>query len=277
MRTALLILVLLVPSVAAAEDYPWLHDVDPVPTQRLEAAFAPPVGFVRVTAEPDSYAAWLRGLPVRTDRKSVLSYAGSPIAAPSAGVVLLDVGPRNLQQCADSVIRLHAEYQWHKGNADALGYHFTSGDLSTWKAWRRGERFKVKGARVSRVRGGSTKSDHKAFRGYLDHVFRYAGTRSLGRDSDEIAGELQAGDFFVEGGGPGHAVILLDVAVHPDGRRAALVGQGYLPAQEFHVLSAPGGHTVDGVWFLLPAKGGVLDTPSWRPFARSTARRFKVR
>ncbi len=276
MRIACFVFVLLLAAPAAADTYPWLPDTEAAPVQRLDAAFAPPEGFSRVAAVDTSYAAWLRGLPVRTDRRHVLSYAGARLSAPSAGVVLLDVGNRNLQQCADSVIRLHAEYQWHRGNADALGYHFTSGDLSTWKAWRRGERFKVKGAKVSRVRGGGSKSDHKAFRDYLDHVFRYAGTRSLGRDSDEIDGALMAGDFFVEGGGPGHAVMLLDVAVHKDGRRVALVGQGYLPAQEFHVLQAPGPHTLDGVWFLLPDKGGVLDTPSWRPFPRSSARRFKV-
>lgn len=277
MRFVIPILILLCAAPAAAQSYPWLDDVESAPTQRLDAAFAPPEGFTRVQAADDSYASWLRGLPVRTDRKSVLSYTGSPIAAPSAGVVLLDIGRRNLQQCADSVIRLHAEYHWQRGNADALGYHFTNGDLSTWKKWRRGERFKVSGAKVKRVRGRATKITHAAFRGYLDHTFRYAGTRSLHRDSDEIKGDLMPGDFFVEGGGPGHAVILLDVAVHPDGRRVALVGQGFLPAQEFHVLTDRGGHVVNGVWFLLPGEGEVLDTPSWRPFDRAAARRFKVR
>ena len=277
MRGLLILMLLFCSSTAVAQSYPWLSDLEQAPTQRLDAAFPAPPGFARVAAPQGSYAAWLRGLPVRTDRKSVLSYAGGAIAAPSAGVVLLDVGRRNLQQCADSVIRLHAEYHWQRDNADALGYHFTSGDLSTWKAWRRGERFKVKGARVSRVRGRGGRSDHSGFRAYLDHVFRYAGTRSLHLDSDGVNGDLLPGDFFVEGGGPGHAVMLLDVAVHPDGRRVALVGQGYLPAQEFHVLRAPGEHVIDAVWFVLPGPDGTLDTPSWRPFARTAARRFKVR
>jgi hypothetical protein len=279
MRTgvAFTLALVMICSPAVAGEYPWLADVEGVDTVRLESRFPVPDGFVRVPVRDGSYADWLRGLPVRTDRKEVRTYTGASIGSPSSGVVLLDVGRRNLQQCADSVIRLHAEYHWQRGGADKVGYHFTSGDLSTWKAWRHGERFSVKGSRVKRVRGGSRKADHSAFRVYLDHVFRYAGTRSLHRDSEPMEGPIEGGDFFVQGGAPGHAIIVLDVAVHPDGRRVGLVGQGFLPAQEFHIVGASGSHVLNAVWFLLPETGAALDTPSWSPFERSSLRRFTLR
>ena len=163
--------------------YPWIADwTQDIPTLiPLEARFPAPAGFSRVEVESGSFGHWLRGLPVRTDRRHVLAYEGSPLRRPSAAVVFLDVGKRDLQQCADSAIRLHAEYLWHRGLAAKAAYHFTSGDRSGWAEWRRGERFLIAGSKVKRVNGARRKNDHPTYRGWLTHLFRYAGTRSLAR------------------------------------------------------------------------------------------------
>jgi len=86
-----------------------------------------------------------------------------------------------------------------------------------------------------------------------------------------ISLEVQPGDFFVSPGSPGHAVMVLDVAVAGDGSRYGLVGQGFTPAQELHVLSGSDGN----FWFPLPAgPAEFLDLPSWSPFPKNTARQF---
>jgi len=277
----LAILMTALPAMAGdvrSEDYPFLGDLPDAPEVRpLSDAFAVPTGYHRVEVAADSFGAWLRGLPVRTERTEVLSYRGDPLTRPSIGVVAMDVGERDLQQCADSAIRLHAEWLWSQGRADEAGYHFTSGDLSTWRAWRGGERFVVQGSRVDRVAGAPRPDDHANFRRWLDQVFTYAGTRSLRLDSDPVPVEddLQAGDFFVQAGSPGHAVMILDVAVDSAGQRVALIGQGFMPAEDFHVVGWPG-VAVDGAWFPLPeTEDGVVRTPSWAPFERVEARRFK--
>ena len=101
---------------------------------------------------------------------------------------------------------------------------------------------------------------------------------SLALDSAAVgARPLEPGDFFVQPGGPGHAVVILDVAQHPDGRRIALIGQGFMPAEDLHVLRAGGPRDVEGVWFGLPdAAHPELATPSWAPFKLPEARRFKA-
>ncbi|MBU0550994.1 DUF4846 domain-containing protein [Myxococcota bacterium] len=259
-------------------NYPWLAEMSTdVETRPLEATLATPEGFQRVAVEPDSYAAWLRGLPTRTDRAEVYAYDGARLDRPSAAIIYLDIGVRDRQQCADTVIRLHAEHLWSRGRAEAAGYHFTSGDLSTWKAWRSGERFKPQGIRVVRARGRARANTHKAYRGWLDHLFIYAGTQSLWRDSRPVgARPYEAGDFFVQPGGPGHAVILLDIAQDAQGRRAALIGQGFMPAEDLHVLKGSHDRVLNDVWFLLPDEAHpTLVTPSWSPFKREEARRFK--
>jgi hypothetical protein len=260
-----------------AADYPWPDSAKPGASIRLEARFPPPEGFERVPAPRGGFAAWLRNLPLRTDRTEVLAFDGRPLVRPSAAVSTLDVSPRDVQQCADSVLRLHAEYLWATGRAAKAAYHFTSGDRSAWGDWQKGERFRVQGAKVARARQGAGANDHGNFRAWLDHLFRYAGTRSLALDSDPVGSRpYEAGDFFVTPGSPGHAVLLLDVAVNAAGQRAALVGQGFMPAEDFHVLWGQGPRVLAKVWFLLPDEAHPeLDTPSWAPFARADGRRLR--
>jgi hypothetical protein len=257
--------------------YPWLDPEGAAVLEPLEARFSPPEGFVRVAVSEGSFAAWLRGLPLVFDSTTVRSYDGSILSRPAAAVVSMDVGTRDLQQCADSAIRLHAEYLWHAGRADEAAYHFTSGHRTAWKDWLAGERFRVSGSKVERLRGSARTNTHATYRGWLDQVFMFAGTRSLAKHSDSVAtdAELQAGDFFVQGGSPGHAVMILDIAEDAAGTRLALIGQGFMPAEDFHVLGWPTVAT-DGVWFELPrTEDGLISTPSWAPFQRVEAKRFQ--
>ncbi|MEE2645345.1 MAG: DUF4846 domain-containing protein [Myxococcota bacterium] len=259
--------------------YPWLSGNEEDLLMRLDARFPPPEGFTRAPLDSGGFAAWLRGLPLLKKRSHVLSYRGARLQRPAAAVLAMDVGRRDLQQCADSLIRLHAEFLWHKGRAekDAV-YHFTSGDRSRWRDWRRGERFLISGREVVRAQGAVRSNTHTAYRRWLNLIFSYAGTRSLWRDSDAVGVRpLQGGDFFVQGGSPGHAVMLLDIVEAADGSRLGLIGQGFMPAEDFHILKDRGPHVIDGVWFKLPtARSDRLYTPSWsRPFRLRDARRFR--
>ncbi len=258
--------------------YPWLAEHPVADTVPLDRRFDPPAGFERVAVAPDSFGAWLRTLPLRTDRTQVRAFDGRPLLRPSAALVALDVGTRDLQQCADTALRLHAEYLWATGRGERAAYHFTSGDESTWAKWRRGERFRVRGSTVARIKGKRGPQGHAGYRAWLTHTFRYAGTQSLRHDSRPVGDRpYAAGDIFVQPGGPGHAVILLDISEHPDGRRAALIGQGFMPAEDLHVLAARHDRVLELVWFLLPdAAHPTLDTPSWSPFDRTQARRFTL-
>ena len=51
--------------------------------------------------------------------------------------------------------------------------------------------------------------------------------------------DIRPGDFFIQGGFPGHAVVVLDVVEDPAGRRAFALAQSYMPAQDVHVLDNP--------------------------------------
>ncbi|MBS1934653.1 MAG: hypothetical protein JST96_11690, partial [Bacteroidetes bacterium] len=70
-----------------------------------------PEGYRRVTAEKNSFTQWLRNIHLKKD-KTVYLYNGLPKRNQSAQFAVLDisVGNKDLQQCADAVMRLRAEY-----------------------------------------------------------------------------------------------------------------------------------------------------------------------
>lgn len=180
-------------------------------------------------------------------------------------VVDIDTGARDLQQCADAVIRLRAEYLYFAKRYTDIQFNFTSGDPCRFDWWYSGYRPVVAGNKVTWKKQASFDYSYPNFRKYLTKTFAYAGTFSLARDlpSRATTTDLQAGDVFVKGGSPGHAVIVLDVAVNREtGKKVFLLGQSYMPAQDFHVLRNPNSPTLSP-WYSIRIRGDLI-TPEWR-------------
>lgn len=257
--------------------YAWIADVDELPASTaLSTRYPVPDGYVRAEVGKASFASWLRGLPVRIDRRAVHDHRGRRTGGDSAGVIALDVGDKDLQQCADTLLRLHGEWLWSQGRSGEMAYHFTSGDLSRFEDWVAGRRLKIEGPKVVQVAVDPVSNDRAALRAWFEQLFMYAGTRSLVLDTDPVALDrpIAAGDLLLRPGSPGHVVMVLDVAEGRDGERIAVIGQGSMPAQEFHVIPGP----IAGAWFRFPAGEDVdVDVPGWGPLPRSSLRRFRLR
>ena len=73
--------------------------------------------------------------------------------------------------------------------------------------------------------------------------------------------DLRIGDVFIQGGSPGHAMIVVDAARSADGRTAMLLAQSYMPAQEVHVVRNLR-HPELGAWFILEGDDRLY-TPEW--------------
>lgn len=235
----------------------------PVP-ERIVTRFAVPAGYARVQVPPNSFAAWLRHLPLLPAGTPVLLHNGEPKARQDvhAAVIDVSVGAKDLQQCADAVMRLRAEYLFAQGRLNEIHFNFTNGFKAEFRRWKNGERIKVVGNQCTWSASARPDSSHASLLAYLDRVFTYAGTLSLSKELRPTAGsDIEPGDVFIQGGSPGHAVIVVDVAMTSEGKRAFLLAQSYMPAQSIHILRNLH-EPANGAWFV-EGVGEVLRTPEW--------------
>ena len=265
------------PVQTAHPSYSWLPSGPASTTETLMARIAPPAGFERKSVPADSFAHWLRSLPLKPGRPTVQLYDGRPKANQSAHVAVVDIdtGTHDLQQCADAVIRLRAEYLYSRGDLARIHFNFTSGDAASFAKWSEGFRPLVQGNRVSWQKSASRDDSYRSFRTYLNIVFTYAGTASLEPELQKVpdARDVRAGDVFIQPGYPGHAVLVVDVAEDSrTGRRVFLLAQSYMPAQDIHILKNPSGGAL-GPWYDRDF-GTVLKTPEWT-FDAGHLRRFQ--
>ncbi len=235
----------------------------------------PPAGFTRVEAADGSFGQYLRDLTLKTPRSKVKYYNGSikPGDVYEA-VVDLDVGDRDLQQCADAVIRLRSEYLYGKGLFDRIHFNFTNGFKADYATWRQGNRIVVEENKAYWVKRTGHSDDRGSFKQYLDMVFAYAGTLSLSGEMKKVPlDDMKIGDVFLKGEDPGHCVIVVDMAENlTNGEKLFMIAQSYMPAQDIHILKNLSNKEISP-WYRLNF-GESLNTPEWR-FNKNQLVRFQ--
>lgn len=100
-------------------------------------------------------------------------YNGQPKRNQAAAfaVVDMEIGKSDLQQCADAIMRLRAEYLWAQKRYGEIKFNFTNGFPVEYKKWAEGNRIKVNGNQTSWYAASSADYSYKTFRNYLNMVF----------------------------------------------------------------------------------------------------------
>ncbi|NJD04109.1 MAG: hypothetical protein FIA99_16275 [Ruminiclostridium sp.] len=223
-----------------------------------------PDGYARMEVDVGSFGEYLRMLRLKPDGSKIMLYNGQTKDTDSHAAVLdVDIGDRDLQQCADAVIRLRAEYLYGQKLYDKIHFNFTSGFTADFAKWMGGKSIRVDGNDARWVNNTSSSGDYSSFRKYLNMVFAYAGTLSLSREMKKIPlEEMRSGDVFIKGATPGHAVIILDMAQNEKtGERIFIIAQSYMPAQEIHILKNLRREDISP-WYSVDF-GSKLMTPDW--------------
>lgn len=209
----------------------------------IRERFDPPIDYNWVNEKPDSFGYFIENFKLKPYGSQILRYDGTPISAQHLheAVFDIDTGNKDLQQCADAVIRLRAEYLYTIKKSDEIKFHFTSGDLLSWNDYKNGTRAFVNGHSVSFRKTMSFDDSYENFRNYLDLIFTYAGTISLNKETKPIdkKEDLKTGDILITPGSPGHVVFVAGVCKNPKGDRLFLLGEGFTPAQSINLLSNP--------------------------------------
>lgn len=236
--------------------------------------FNPPLNYQRTIADSNGFAFYLRTLPLKPHGEEVHYYDGRKKRNPRVAEAVIDisVGQKDLQQCADAVIRLRAEYLRKSGREEEIVFNFTNGSPASWGKWKDGYRCYVTGNELSWERTAEPSDSERTFQKYLETVFMYAGSLSLEKELIPAGlNDIQAGYVFISGGSPGHAIIVVDVVVDNHGERLFMLAQSYMPAQDIHILTNPNDEKISP-WYRLSENEDLI-TPEWT-FKPGVLKRF---
>ena len=212
------------------------------------AAIPVPPGYHRIPAEPASFAAWLRNIPLKKDR-TVYLFDGRPKRNQEAqfAVLNISVGKQDLQQCADAVMRLRSEYLYSLHSYSSIDFYTEQGTRLNFGQWLQ-------------ARGSGPTS----FSNYLTTVFTYCSTRTLEKQLVPVTNyrTISGGDVLIRGGSPGHAMLVADIAEDVKGNRIYILAQSYMPAQDIHIVNNPMDAAISP-WYRSEAPGPYIETPEW--------------
>ena len=202
-----------------------------------------PAGYRRIETSPQSFGSWLRKIRLKSDN-TVYLYDGTKKYNQDAQYAVLNipVGKKDLQQCADAVMRLRAEYLINSGRRSEICFIDNAGKRYLCPA----------------------EPGTAAFERFLERVYSYCGTSSLSRQLKPVVDfkQIQPGDILIKGGFPGHAVIVMDVAENKSGQKIYMIAQSYMPAQSIHILKNPSRKDISP-WYLADSTSALIITPEW--------------
>lgn len=203
-----------------------------------------PWGYERINGGDAAYSEFLRSLPLKGRGSDVMLYTGGKSRFQSLNYAVVDMPLlSNAEQCADVCIRLRAEYLFNSGKYSSIHFKDVSG-------------------KTMRYSGGASR---KAFINYLRRVYGLASTYSLSREMRQRSlSDMQPGDVFVYAAVDrpgnhkyGHAVMVVDVAVNKNGKKAFLLAEGNTPARDIHIMRNFQ-NPFRSPWFFLDENADVL-------------------
>ncbi|WP_353151179.1 DUF4846 domain-containing protein [Chryseobacterium sp.] len=209
----------------------------------IKERFSPPKGYEWIDEKPDSFGYFIENFKLKPYGSQIVRYDGIPISVQHLheAVFDIDTGNKDLQQCADAVIRLRAEYLYKTKKTDEIKFHFTSGHLLSWNDYQNGTRAFVSGNSVSFRKTADFDDSYSNLRNYLDLIFNYAGTISLNQETKPVPenSDLKAGDILITPGSPGHVVFISGACKNKEGKKLFLLSEGFTPAQSIHLIANP--------------------------------------
>ncbi|MHA7059917.1 DUF4846 domain-containing protein [Aquimarina sp. M1] len=236
-----------------------------------------PNGYKRKAYPKGSFQEYLRKYPLKKYGSPIINYDDTKYFAQHwhDAILILEVPvPSNgLQQCADALMRIRAEYLWDQNRKNEIGFNFTSGHYCSWKKYAAGYCPRIKGNKVTFHKTARPNSSKSNFYKYLSLIYTYAGTLSLHTELPKVKiKDLAIGDMLVNPETPGHIEIIVDEIINLEGDKMFLLAQGNTPAQNVCLLKNFEDTSISP-WYRFE-EGKPVYTPSYY-FEESVYIRFK--
>ncbi|MGC4130631.1 MAG: DUF4846 domain-containing protein [Bergeyella sp.] len=235
-------------------------------TSTIRTRIKPPKGYTWIVEDPGSFGDFLVNFPLYPENFPIRDFRQIPIQKQynHAAVLNVDVGEKDLQQCADAWMRLYAEYLWAKKDFDKIVFEFTSGQKLSWNDYKSGIRTTEAGEMVTFRKSAKADDSYANFRNYLNLVFNYAGTISLDRESVSVLKDkdIRTGDLIITPGSPGHSVFIVGRAKNYAGKMVCLLAESFMPAQDIHIIINPLNKLISP-WYELRTSAVSIRTPRY--------------
>ena len=222
------------------------------PGNTVKTRYELPQGYHRVKTESGSFEEYLQNLPLKPIGYSTHLYDGSLKNRKIAtSVIDLDIDSVDLQQSADAIIRLRAEYLYKTGQFDKIHFIFKDGFQCDYTKWAQGFRVRSGGNRTRWYKADDKTEDYTypTFREYLRTVFAHTDESTLAKEMrDAIEDEFGIGTVIFDNKNPRNIAIVVDMLGRDtirhgygwDNAEVVLLAQGGKPAQEIEIIRGNG-------------------------------------
>ncbi len=200
-----------------------------------------PNGYKRIKVYKNSFAEWVRFLPVKPLNSSILTYKRKKLSNFFCFFYkvwrVVDIPlyfKQDIEQCADWAYRFWYEYQKEVGFNSRLWLTYYNGRKIIYGKWKKGRK---------------NPGYKKFFKWTCNYANSYSQKKGLYKVKEE---HLHPGDIIVQNrdGGIGHVSIIFDICENNNGEKLYLIGYSFMPAQECHIEKATDKYGLKG-WFRL--------------------------
>ncbi len=247
----------------------------------IEDRIMVPEGYVRPPYPDFTFQYFLKSLPMKSADAKVVKYDGFDKFFESYSAVI-DL------QFDKSIDKIHSEHliQYLRGMYLHQNEKFELINFSTddnrdlnFQEYGSGMRWEWQDSVWVKTSGGVADFSENSFLEFMEEVYSHSTTNGLATDTRLLeVGEISVGDVFIQpasGRGKGHSVIIMDMAVDPlTGERLVLLGQGFAPTQDMHILKNPYEEDISP-WYRVKEDDYFFTTIQWT-FRKKHCRRFII-
>lgn len=239
-----------------------------------------PEGYIRPPFPETSFQDFLRTLPMKSADATVMKYDGYEKFFNCYAAVLDVQFPmkKDLIHGEHAIQLLRSLYLYKNSKYDLIRYNYDDNRCIDFEEYGYGTRFVWQDSiYVKDENAASEDFSESAFLEYLNDLYNETTARGLQADTKDIAvSDLSVGDLFIQPGNqhsPGHAVLVVDMVVEPSsGERLVLLGQGYSPTQDIHIINNPYEEDISP-WYRVNEDEHFFSTVQWT-FRKKHCRRF---
>ncbi len=240
----------------------------------------PPEGFIRTPLPSFSYQAYLQSLAIKNADAKVMRFDGNEKKFECYSAVLdVELLDKDLMHGEHYIQLLRANYLFNHSKYDMISFHYDDNRSLSYAQWADGYRYVWQDSLYVLDSIAIPNSSEVSFIKYMNEIYENSTAIGLSHDTELLeVSKLSIGDVLVQPEDldhKGHAVLVLDMVVNPEtGEKLYLFAQGYMPAQNMHILHNPYEPEISP-WFRVQEDALYVATPQWT-FRKKHVRRFKI-